>query len=276
MIDIGKINNLEVIKQEKHGFYLKGDEPFGNILLPNKNAPKNLKINDKLDVFIYFDSEDTIIATSKKPLALVGEFASLKVSSIEDFGVFLDWGLEKELFVPHREQLFKMMPGQSYVVYVYVDSSQRIAASTRIAKFIDKSPPPYREGDQVELLPYQKTDLGVKAIINGSHDGLIFKDDIVHNLKLGQKTQGYIKKIRSDNKVDLGLSFEKDGRRKELAEQILIKLKASGGRLEVNSKSSAEVINAMFKVSRNKFKVALGHLYKKRLISTDETGISLL
>ena len=149
MINLGKYNRLKVIEKEAQGFYLEGNETWGDILLPNKYVPEGLQIGDEIDVFVYFDSEDLIIATTQRPYATVGEFSSLKVSSVESIGVFLDWGLEKELFVPFREKLFEMQPGQNYVVYIYIDSSDRIAASTRIAKYASKEPPPFKEHQQV-------------------------------------------------------------------------------------------------------------------------------
>jgi len=276
MIEIGKFNKLQVIRQVSHGFYLEGDKEWDDILLPNKYAPENLKVGDEIEVFIYFDSEDRIIATTQRPYATVGEFASLEVSSVENIGVFLDWGLEKDLFVPFREKLFEMLPGQSYAVYIYIDSSNRIAASTRIKKYIDASPAPFAVGEKVDLLPYHSTDLGIKAIINGTHSGLIYHDDIVNDLKLGEFTQGYIKTLRDDNKVDLSLRPLGKECRQDLVEQIISKLKESGGSLAVTSKTPANTINSMFQVSRNKFKIALGHLYKKKIISITDAGISLV
>lgn len=275
MIEIGKSNRLKAIERANHGFYLMGDEQWGDILLPNKYVPEGLQVDDEIDVFIYFDSEDIIIATTLEPLAMVGEFAKLEVVSKEEHGIFLDWGLEKDLFVPFREQIFEMLPGKKYVVFVYIDSSQRIAASTRLTKFIDKSRPPYSPWDEVELLICQKTDLGFKAIVEGRYLGQIFKDDPIHNLDVGLKIKGFIKNIRDDNKIDLSLRPEKGESREELADLIVTRLKESGGFLDVNAKSSAERVNAMFKVSRKKFKIALGYLYKKRIISTDDSGTKL-
>ncbi|MBT4763184.1 MAG: GntR family transcriptional regulator [Bdellovibrionaceae bacterium] len=276
MIKLGKFNTLKVLRREEQGFYLEGDEEWGNILLPNKYIPEGLEIDQDIEVFIYFDSEDIIIATTKKPLATVGEFASLKVAQAAEFGIFLDWGLEKDLFVPFREQIFKMEVGQSYVVHIYVDSSNRISASTRLNKYLGRSLAQFKEGQPVDLLLYQTTSMGYKAIIDGSHSGLIFKDDIVNNLRIGQKVEGFIKKIREDGKFDLSLRPLVKAKTDDLSAQIIEKLKEAGGTLDINSKSSAESINAMFNVSRKKFKVALGALYKKKIISTDDSGIQLI
>ncbi len=275
MLNIGKFNLLEVIKKEEHGFYLEGGDHWGNILLPNKYVPEGLKVGDEINVFVYLDSKDIVIATTQRPYAMVGEFASLEVSSVEEMGVFLDWGLEKELFVPFREQIFEMLPGRKYVVYVYIDSSYRIAASTRINNYTSTEKPPFRDFQKVELLPYQVTDLGVNAIVEGTHKGLIYKEEIYNKMPLGVKLTGYIKKIRADNKIDLRLQPEGLGGREELAEQIIAKLKKSGGSLNITSKTPAATISSMFNVSRNKFKIALGYLYKNQQISLLDDGITL-
>ncbi len=276
MLKIGKYNQLRVLKQEGQGFYLDGDEEWGSVLLPNKRAPKNLKVEDQIEVFIYFDSDDVVIATTQRPFAVVGEYATLKVKAVEEFGVFLDWGLDKDLFVPFREQIFKMVEGESYVVYPYIDSSGRIAASTRVNKFLSKTPMTYSEGEQVSLRLFQSTDMGVKAIINGQHEGLIYKDDIFSYLNLGDVIPGYIKSVRDDGKIDLLLRLKGSDNRENLADQIIQKLIESNGFLEVNAKTPADVIYSMFNVSRNKFKVALGYLYKQKLITTDESGTRLI
>ncbi len=275
MIRLGQYNRLRVIKQEPHGFYLEGDEDYGNILLPNNSTPDDLEIGDEIEVFIYLDSKDIVIATTQRPLACVGEFARLKVVSVQEVGAFLDWGLTKDLFVPFREQLFELTPGQYAIFYVYIDQSHRIAATTRLKSYIDQSKPPFKEGDQVDLLLYQYSDLGIKAIINGSHSGLIYQDDIRKELRPGDAITGFIRKIRPDGKIDLSLTPEGLRGRKDLAEQILDELKASGGTLEINAKTPAETISELFNVSRKKFKIALGFLYKKELITIDDKKITL-
>lgn len=276
MLKLGQSNLLKVLKKEPQGYYLDGGEEWGTILLPNKNAPKDLNIGDDLNAFIYFDSEDIIIATTQKPLAEVGDFAPLKVVTANDIGVFLDLGIDKDLFVPFREQIFKMEPGKSYVVYVYVDNSSRLAATTRLNKHLKANETSLENGQAVDLLIYQQTEMGFKAIINNTYSGLIFKDDLTNNLKLGASVKGFIKNIRPDGKVDLSLRpLEKESKR-DLTDKILLKLKESGGTLNISSKSSAEVINSTFNVSRKKFKVALGDLYKKKLINTDNESISLI
>ncbi len=276
MLKLGKSNLLTVLKKEPQGYYLDGGEEWGTILLPNKNAPKDIKIGEQTNAFIYFDSEDIIIATGKKPLAGVGDFAHLKVVEANDIGVFLDWGIDKDLFVPFREQIFKMEKGESYVVYIYVDNSNRIAATTRLNKHLKSTNTSLKSGDSAQLLIYQQTDMGFKAIIDNKYSGLIFNDDLTNHLKPGVLVNGFIKNVRNDGKVDLSLRPLLKESKRDLTDKILLMLKESGGTLNISSKSSAEVINSTFNVSRKKFKIALGDLYKKKLIDTDNETITLV
>ncbi len=276
MLKLGQTNVLDVVKKESHGYYLDGGENWGTILLPNKVCPENIQVGSQISAFIYFDSEDTIIATTKKPFAQVGDFCSLKVIDKNDIGVFLDWGLDKDLFVPHREQIFDMEVGKKYVVYTYIDSSQRIAATTRINKHTHTVQNNLDNGQAVKLLTYQKTPLGFNAIINNKYSGLLFNDDIVNHVHIGQNLDGYIKNIRPDGKIDLSLSSLNNESLSELSNRIVEQLKQSNGVLNFSAKSSAEIINKEFGVSRKKFKIAIGHLYKKRIIDTDNNSISLL
>lgn len=269
------MNKLKVVRAVEHGFYLEGDEEWEDILLPRQLVKGELKIGDEVDVFVHFDSEDRIVATPQVPYAQVGDFASLRVSKVEEFGTFLDWGLDKELFVPFREQLFKMVPDQFCAVYIYIDKSERIAASTRLAKFIDTQKPDLRVGTPVELLVFQESELGLKAIVNNQFCGLIYKENIRTPLKPGQKTKGFVDKIRSDNKIDLILQPHGLSGRKELADQILDKIKEAGGTLDVSAKTPADQISALFGVSRKKFKIALGYLYKNRRITIEDDKIRL-
>lgn len=275
MIKIGKMNTLKVLRKVDHGFYLQGDEEWEDILLPRRLAPDSLAINDDIEVFVHFDSNDMICATPQVPYAMVGDFAALEVSKVEEFGVFLDWGLDKELFVPFKEQLFKLEPGQVCAVYIYQDKSDRIAASTRLKKHIDTGKPNLRVGDEVNLLLYQRTDLGMKAIINNRYSGLLYNENIHSDLRPGQKTKGFVSKIREDYKIDLVLQPQGLRGRKDLADQILDKIKESGGTLNVSARTPADEISRMFGVSRKKFKVALGFLYKKRMIVIEDDQIKL-
>lgn len=264
-----------MVRLSEIGVFLEGDEVWDDFLLPKRYVPENTKVGDCLDVMIYFDSEGRIIGSSKKPLAQVGEFASLEVTSVEEIGTFLNWGLDKDLFVPYREQLYKMEVGESYPVYLYLDNNGRPAASTRINKFVDKTCPPYKIGDEVDLLIYQETDLGFRALINKKYTGVIYRDDILNNLDLGQTTRGFIKHIRDDHKIDLSIRPLITPNKPDLIKTILKKLDENGGALSVNAKTSADVINEMFGVSRTQFKIALGALYKQRRIEIEESGIHL-
>jgi uncharacterized protein len=277
MAEIGKWNTLEVIKELDFGVYLDGKE-HGEILMPIRYASQvNCKIGDKVEVFIYLDSEDRLIATTEKPYALVGEFALLEVVSVNNFGAFLYWGLMKDLFIPFREQKQKMEAGYSYVVYIYVDDlTSRITGSAKVENFLDKTPPEFKEGEEVDLILYTQTDLGYKAIINNTHTGLLFNENVFRNLERGEHTKGYIKKIREDNKIDLLL--DKPGYEKvdDISKIILDKLKAENGFLALSDKSPADSIYDILGISKKTFKKAIGALYKSRIIFIEDNGITLL
>jgi predicted RNA-binding protein (virulence factor B family) len=275
MAEPGKINNLRVIKQLTAGMYLDGGN-LGEILLPKRYIPENCRINDNLDVFIYFDSEDRIIATTQTPFAQVGEVAWLKVVDVTDVGAFLDWGLAKDLLVPYSEQLQPMKKDRFYLVYVYLDAqSQLIAASSRLENYIAKQSAEVSESQAVDLIITDQTDLGYKAIINHRVWGVIYQSEIFQPLTLGQKISGWVKKVREDGKIDLCL--QKPGYEKvpDFAEQIIQKIAASGGFIEITDKSSAEEISEIFGVSKKTFKKALGALYKARRITLEKDGIAL-
>lgn len=275
MSEIGKINNLQIIKELNFGIYLDGKE-FGEILLPKRYVPENYKIDDFIDVFIYRDSEERLIATTEKPYAMVGDFAFLKVLTINEIGAFLDWGLTKDLFVPFREQKQKMQKGNFYLVFVYLDNeSNRIAASSRLDKFLNKTPADYQINQEVDLIIRNKTDMGYKVIINNSHSGVLYKNEVFQTLKEGQKIKGFIKKIREDEKIDV--SLQKSGYEKveKLTEKIINKLKENNGFISVTDKTSPEIIYNTFGVSKKTYKKSIGVLYKKRIINIEKDGIKL-
>ncbi len=272
---IGNNNNLEVIEQTENGFYLEGFDD-GDILLPKKYATADLKIGDRLDVFVYLDSEDRLIATTEKPLAEVGDFACLEVVSIEKVGAFLNWGLTKDLFLPYREQTRDIRVGDNVVVAVYIDSSGRIAASMRVQKFLSEKKAQYVDGQKVELFISAKTDLGYKAIINNEHIGVLYANEVFQNLNHGQRISGYIKKMRDDGKIDLILQPPGNLGAEDLGQKILDLLKKENGFLKITDKTDPEKIYELFGVSKKKFKMALGGLYKKRLISISDDGVRLL
>lgn len=275
MAEIGKLNNLIVLKKVDFGVYFDGEE-LGEILLPKRYVPANLEIDDVIEVFIYRDSEDRLIATTEKPTAVVGEFALLKVVSATKFGAFLDWGLPKNLLVPYREQRRILEEGKSYVVYIYLDEkSQRITASTKIDKFLDLKPTSFNEGDEVDLLIYEKTNIGYKAIIEGTHSGILYDNEVFQKLEIGQHTKGYIRKIREDQKIDLRLQKSGYENVDEVMGKLLAKLKEQNGFIPVNDKSPPEVISETFGISKKTFKKSIGALYKQRLIVMDDEGIKL-
>ena len=276
MASIGLMNEMEVVKKVEFGVYLDGG-PHGEILMPQRYVPENCQIGDTVNVFIYLDSEDRLVATTDLPVAMVGEFARLKVVSVTSIGAFLDWGLPKDLLVPFREQQVKMEEGKSYLVFVYLDDeSQRIVASSKLDKFVDNIPVDYEVGEEVDLIIAGKTDLGYKAIIDNSHWGLIFKNEVFQPLKIGDKLKGFIKNIRPDEKIDL--SLEKAGYEKidSISQSVLNKLKEANGYLPFNDKSAPDEISVTFGISKKNFKKAIGALYKQRLIDIEEKGIKLI
>ena len=274
MIRIGQLNRLKIVKFVDFGLYL--DEGDGvEILLPTREIPNEAEVGQELDVFIVYDSEDRLIATTRQPLAAVGDFALLKVVAVEEVGAFLDWGLPKDLFLPHREQSRSLRVGQRVLVYLYLDSSQRIAASMRLERNTDPEPGDYKLDQEVDLLIIGKTDLGYKAIIENRHLGVIYQNEVFQELEYGQRTKGFIKKIREDRKIDLALQRAGMTDVDTIVDQILDQLRRKGGFLELNDKASADLIHDLFGVSKKKYKIALGGLYKKRWIQVDDDGIRL-
>lgn len=274
MVEIGRTNSLRVVKEVEFGIYLDGED-LGEILMPKRYIPKGCKLDDLVEAFVYMDSEDKIIATTEKPRAEVGEFACMKVVDVAEMGAFLDWGLPKDLLVPFREQKEKMSQGQDYVVFVYLDNSDRIAASSRLDRFLSKEPPSLQEGDEVDLLIFEETDMGYKAIVNGSHGGVLYANEVFQKLEMGQQARGFIKKIRDDGKIDLCLQKAGHERTDEVSLRILEALRKQGGFIYVTDKSLPKVINTLFGCSKKTYKKAIGGLYKKRLITIEDKGIRL-
>ncbi len=273
---IGTLNTLQVIKIVDFGVYLDGGD-YGDILLPKRYAPNHLSIGDNIDVFIYSDSDDRLIATTEKPLAMVGECAWLKVKDVNRVGAFLDWGLPKDLLVPYNEQFVTMELGQSYAVCVLLDNdSNRIAASSRLHQFIEDESDDYKPRQAVNLLIIQQTDLGFKAVINHTHMGLLYHNDVFQTLRLGQKIKGYIKEVRDDGKINLSLQLPPEEIREELSESIVDFLKQQGGTITLTDKSPPEEIYKQFKVSKSNYKKALGLLYRQRIIVINKQQIALV
>ena len=276
MIEIGKNNKLRIIRQTAPGMFL-GEDEVNVVLLPNKYIEKNFKIGDEIDVFIYKDSEDRLIATTLKPFVEVNQFAFLFVSEVNKVGAFLDWGLEKDLFVPFKEQKQKMIEGHGYVVFVYIDEvTQRIVASGKINKFISNQELTVKQGEEVDLLVYNETNLGFTCIINGLHKGLIYHNDIFTDIKIGDIVKGYVKLIRENNLIDL--SLQKPGFKHVLSstEKILDYLINHEGYLELTDKSSPDLIERRFDMSKSTFKKSLGILYRQRKITLHEDGVRLV
>ncbi len=275
MLNIGQFNELQITRKMDCGYFLDSrDEQWGEILLPHASAPRECEVEDWLDVFVYFDSEDRIIATTERPHAYVGEFNLLRVAAIEKVGAFLDWGLKKDLLVPFSEQKIRLQAGRSYVVRVYQDTaSGRIVASTRLDRFLNKVPAEYELGEAVELLITKKTDLGYKAIINDAHWGVLYENEVFIKLRVGQKLRGYIQKLRADGKIDLSLTsigYEKIG---GIAQTILSALAKNNGFLPITTKTSPDEIYNLFGVSKKNYKKAVGALYKKHLVLIGPDGI---
>ena len=272
-IELGKFNQLEVVKQVDFGMYLDGGEE-GEILLPTRYVPEDCKVGDWLNVFLYLDNEERLIATTLTPLVQVGEFACLEVSWVNQFGAFLNWGLMKDLFVPFSEQKMKMQVGNKYVIHAYIDDeSFRIVASAKVDRYLSKEKAPYQPGEEVNILIWQKTDLGFKAIIENMYSGLLYDSEIFQTLHTGDTLKAYIKQVREDGKIDLILQkpgFEKVD---DFSKTLYHYIADHGGRIGLNDKSPAEEIYDVFGVSKKTFKKAVGDLYKKRL---HEDGIELV
>ena len=276
MLKIGEYNKLKIVKELDFGLYLDGLDK-GEILLPRRYAPKKFEINEEIVVFIYTDSEDRLIATTLKPKAIVGDFALLKMISKNSFGAFYDWGLPKDLFVPKKEQRDDMTVGRSCIVYIYVDAlTDRVVASTKAERFLNRETPEFKTGEEVDLLILKKTSLGYKAIINNTFSGVLYENEIFEPIKVGQQIKGYIKKIREDGKIDLSLQKSGFALVDDLAEKILEKLQDEDGYLNITDKSSPEDISSMFGVSKKAFKKAVGLLYKERTITIEEDGIKII
>lgn len=275
MADLGRINRLTVVKQVDFGVFLDGGVD-GNILLPKRYVPNDCEVGQQLKVFVYLDSEDELIATTETPNIMVGQCAYLKVKDVNKIGAFLDWGLSKDLFVPFKEQAKRMEEGKSYVVFAYLDSSERIVASSRLDRHLYEESRYFKPNQEVDLMVYAKTSMGYKAVVNNNHIGLIFRDEAFKPLQFGQKIKGYIKSIREDGKIDLTLQRRSQKGRDELGDKILQYLKDNGGSSTLTDKSPPDDIYKAFNVSKGNYKKALGSLYKARKIQITPEKITLV
>lgn len=274
---IGYRNTLRALRETPSGLYLDGGD-LGEILLPGRYIPKGTKIGAELDVFLYRDSEDRLVATTETPRAMVGEFAFLKVvSASRSPGAFLDWGLSKDLLLPMREQAHSVAEGDWVVAYIFLDEkSGRIVATTRFDRYLGLCEPAYDEGQRVHLLIAGETPLGYKAIVENAHWGLLYASEISTPLRIGQRLAGYIRTVRPDGKIDLGLDPAGYRRVATLTQRILDALAAAGGRLEFDDGSRPDEIRAAFDTSKKAFKQALGALFRDRRIRFTSPGIELV
>lgn len=276
MVNIGQMNQLKILKRTIYGLFLDGED-LGEILLPKRFVPEEFTVGEALDVFLYLDSEDRLVATTEVPYAMVGDFAYLKLKAVENVGAFMDWGLDKDLFVHYTHQTRDVVPGEKYLVYIYLDESDRISASMRTNKYLKPLPESSDLLNQkVKILVYAKTDLGYKCVVNNEFDGLLYHSEVFEDIKLGTKTEAYVNKIRPDGKIDLILKNSSGDSIDDIATMILDALAANKGTLKINDKSSSEEISKVFKVSRKKFKTALAGLYSKRIVSVTDAGIELV
>lgn len=275
MVEIGKFSRLNVVKKRDFGVFLEG-ERLGEILLPKRFVPEGCKIGDQLDVFVYLDSDDELIATTEQPKATAGQVAYLQTVEVNTIGGFLDWGLPKDLLVPYSEQLRPMEKGQWELVYITLDKyTNRLIASSKLNRHIKNTWLNLEQGQQVELIIGDKTDLGYSAIINNENWGMLFFSEVFKPLRRGQKIKGFIKNIREDQKVDL--SLQKPGYKKvpDLADNVLKRLQANKGFLPLSDKSAPDAIYDAFGVSKKAYKMAIGSLYKNKDIRIEADGIYL-
>jgi predicted RNA-binding protein (virulence factor B family) len=276
MLQLGRYNTLKVLRETSVGLFL-GDGENAEVLLPRKYVKRHHTIDSDIEVFIYKDSEDRIIATTDKPFAQVNEFLYLEAVSVSKMGAFLNWGLEKDLFVPFKEQRHKMFEGFYYVVFIYIDDvTNRIVASSKLNKFFKEVPENIQTGAKVDLLVYDQSDLGYSCVINNAYKGLLYADEVYRKIKEGDQLTGYVKHIRPDKLIDL--SLQPVGFKKVLSstDLILDYLKENSGFLDLNDKSSPEEINRRFQMSKATFKKSIGMLYRQRKVELKDDGVYLV
>ena len=273
---IGEFNLLSAKRRTLNGYYLIDDENT-EILLPNKYVPTGMKPGDEISVFVFKDSEDRLTATTEQPYVLLNEFAVLEVIDVNPVGAFLDWGLEKDLLVPYSEQASKMKVGSSYPVYLYLDEkTQRLAATSKTNRVLEKNEISVKEGEEVDLLICNSTDIGINVIINNIHEGLLYDNELFQAVTPGERITGYIKNIRPDNKIDVSLQKQGYSNVEPNTKKILDSLKDNNGFLNLTDKSDPIVILAKLEMSKKTFKKAIGSLYKQKLIRIEDDGIYLI
>lgn len=276
MLHLGIKNTLRILRGTTVGMFL-GDDEENDVLLPKKYVPEDAIVGDDIEVFIYKDSEDRVIATTLEPKIQLNQFACLQVMAVTGIGAFLDWGLEKDLFVPFREQNKKMEEGKWYVVFLYLDEeTDRLVASCKVNRYFEKENIDLKIGQEVDLLVFEETDMGMNVIINSKYKGLIYENEIFQRIKIGTQTKGYVKNIREDKRIDVSLQKQGYENIEPNAERILTKLKSNNGFLDINDKSDANYVMYQLEMSKKTFKKAVGALYRQRLIRLEEDGIYLV
>ena len=277
MVNIGQYNRLKVVKRVDFGAYLDGGNGV-EILLPEKYVDPTVKIGDELDVFIYTDSEDRLIATTERPFAKVGEFAFLQVSQVNEVGAFLDWGISgKDLLVPFSEQKTRMMRGGIYPVYVYLDmATKRVAASTKLDKFLGNTIPKYKRGDNVKALVLRHEDPGYRVIVDNLFKGIIYDSDLYSEIELGETIDAHVKQVRDDGKIDLSPGPDAASRVRVLAEKIYYLAEAANGIMPLSDASTPEEIKSMLQCSKKDFKKAVGFLLKNGIVSQSDGRLNVI
>ncbi len=278
MIEIGKYNTLEILRETKVGLFLGNGNEAEDILLPNKYVPKQYEIGDEITVFVYLDHEERPVATTLEPYIHLNEFALLRVNYTNRIGAFMDWGMEKDILVPFKEQAREMEKGKRYLVYLYMDEkTNRLVASSKTNQFLDNENLTVENGEEVDLIVSHITDLGINVIINGIHKGLLYKDEVYDDaIRTGDKLRGFIKNIRPDHKIDVSLQKQGYENVEPNADKIVEELRANRGFLRLNDNSHPEDIKTVLKMSKKTFKKAIGALYKDRVIDIKDDGIYLL
>lgn len=282
MIEIGKYNTLTILRDTKVGLFLGNEttDPEGlhDILLPNKYVPQKFDIGDEITVFVYLDHEERPVATTLEPYILLNEFALLRVNYTNQVGAFMDWGMEKDILVPFKEQARPMEKGKRYLVYLYMDEkTKRLVASSKTNQFLNNENLTVERGEEVDLIVSHITEIGINVIINEKHKGLLYKDEVYDDsIRTGDRLRGYIKHIRPDNKIDVSLEPLGYQKVEPNAEKILDELRASRGFLRLNDHSHPEDIKTVLQMSKKTFKKAIGALYKEQLIEIKEDGIYLV
>lgn len=272
---LGNYNTLKINRKVDFGVYLDAGDGV-EILLPGKYLSDNVRVGDEVDVFVYKDSEDRLIATTEHPFAVVGEMAYLTVSQVNEIGAFLDWGLQKELLVPYSEQRHKMRKGKTYLVYIYVDdATQRIVGTAKIEKYVGNLLPKYHRGDKVDCIFYKQTEIGYRVIVDNAHYGMLYYDEVHREIDEENHFAAFVKGVREDGKIDLTLSDKVENRVSALAERIMKFISINGGVMTITDKTNPDIIASTFSCSKKDFKKAIGALYKQKKIVIGDDKITI-